>query len=504
MNLLNLSSLQKTTVAIFAAIIGLKVLGFLRDFLIANYFGINHNVDLFFFALLIPNILFNIFSLSFNLYFIPNYLHNKKEQGKEAAREYASISIYSLMTLLVIILIIYGWIVSPYIAGNNKSVILNSVDQGIFLQLSRFFVLFILINTLTSLFISLQQSEHQYLRSIFIQMLLPATTLIFIAIGHQFFYINSIVYGMLMGSFASCIILLLLCFRSNLINVFPKKFISPLNGLNFKGFQILLVIALIQNLVYSIDQYMASWTGEGKLSTLIFGLKIPDMISEVLGLGLGIIAFSHFSEWLLDKKVETIIRVTQRIIKYTVIFCLPACIYISLNAEPLIQMLFQRGAFSGNETVKVGSFLEIYAFSVCFFIPIVILTRLASAMNKNHLLLIVGISSTILKVILNLTLIKLLGLNGIAWATLITYIFSFALFIVLFRGINLVIFDQTFMKELLIIFVINLLLGSLLVAFCILLSNSSSYMRIFSNLGVLLILSLINYCLCQKYRLFSL
>jgi putative peptidoglycan lipid II flippase len=448
---IKLTPIQHNTINIIIAIGIIKVAFFLRDVAFANFFGIERSTDVYFYSLILPTILFSLFSGSFNSFFIPTYLKIKTEQGADRGRDYASLLILCGVLIILLISLLCGWVIPPMMITIIHPGVISGVEMQTFLDFSKFTAWFFFFYLSSALLSSLLQAEHRYMYSFYPQLLTPLATIAFIFWGNKFYHIYSAVYGMLAGSAISFLILVVLTYRLNLVAyVFNKTNKLPAKELsvNIQQLLFLFITGVFPSLINVLDQYMAGSLGEGQLTVLNYGIRIPDGLSEMLGMGLGIAVFSHFSQWATEKRHEYLINATQRIIIYVTLTVIPLCFYLIFFAKPLVGFLFERGAFSSMATQKVSEVLGSYAFVIYFFVIGIIGTRLISALARNQLILIFGATNLIIKIILNVILIELLGLRGIPLATLGMYFVGIAIIYYLLHKEGLLIFTKSFSRKL--------------------------------------------------------
>jgi len=107
-----------------------RILGYLRDILIAIFFGSGPLADAFFVAFRIPNTFRRLFSEgTFNAAFVPSYaseIANGKEQSEKFATNVFSLLILSLLFLVLIIEIfmpLFVFLIAPGFSGNEDKMI---------------------------------------------------------------------------------------------------------------------------------------------------------------------------------------------------------------------------------------------------------------------------------------------------------------------------------------------------------------------------------------------
>jgi putative peptidoglycan lipid II flippase len=96
---------------------------------------------------------------------------------------------------------------------------------------------------------------------------------------------------------------------------------------------------------------------------------------------------------------------------------LPIAGLLIVGAQPLVRVTLQHGAFEAKDTVVVASVLAMYAIQIPFFVVSRVFYRFVVAMRRTDLILACGIVNLALDVVLNLLLMRWLGVAGIALAT---------------------------------------------------------------------------------------
>ena len=100
-------------------------------------------------------------------------------------------------------------------------------------------------------------------------------------------------------------------------------------------------------------------------------------------------------------------------------------------SEPLVRLLFERGAFTGEDT-RIVAFVQIFSLlQIPFYLLGIIYVRAISALQRNTLLMWGSAISLILNVVMNLILMRYIGVAGIALSTAIVYLAAW-----IFLGLN--------------------------------------------------------------------
>jgi putative peptidoglycan lipid II flippase len=102
----------------------------------------------------------------------------------------------------------------------------------------------------------------------------------------------------------------------------------------------------------------------------------------------------------------------------------PLTLGLVVFSQPLIRIVFQRGAFTAEDTKVVSRVLVFLSLQIPFYILVILGIRLISALKRNSLLMVIAGVNMTLNVILNLILMRYAGVAGIALSTSCAYLVS--------------------------------------------------------------------------------
>ena len=115
---------------------------------------------------------------------------------------------------------------------------------------------------------------------------------------------------------------------------------------------------------------------------------------------------------------------------------IPLTFALILASEPLVRLVYQRGAFTADDTHLVAQILALFALQIPFYVANIMLVRLISAMLANHILMIANVVMVLLSVSLNYLFIKQLGVAGIALSSSCVYLAAFFLLYFAWRRLS--------------------------------------------------------------------
>ena len=137
--------------------------------------------------------------------------------------------------------------------------------------------------------------------------------------------------------------------------------------------------------------------------------------------------FPYFSRMVAEKhwtNVRSTLRLYSRLI---LALSVPATIAIWFLSGWIVSLLFERGAFNSSDAAAVADVQQILALMIPFYALGVLYSRAVVSLQKTHLMLISSGIVFIVNVVADYLLKELIGVNGIALATVINYALQFTL-----------------------------------------------------------------------------
>jgi putative peptidoglycan lipid II flippase len=113
---------------------------------------------------------------------------------------------------------------------------------------------------------------------------------------------------------------------------------------------------------------------------------------------------------------------------------IPVTVLVFVFAEPLVGLVFERGAFGAADVVDVAGVTRFLAFQIPFYVGSSVVIQALSALRLSETLLWAGVLALVTKVALNLALLPGMGLAGLGVATSVMYAASFALMLARLLG----------------------------------------------------------------------
>jgi putative peptidoglycan lipid II flippase len=443
-----LSSIQKSTLIFIAAVGFQKAVIFFRDIWLAKYFGVGYALDIYFYTLMIPLFIYNVIFGSFSYFFIPAYWDLKMKKAKDVSVLIRSLFLY--VTCFVFILSLANAIIFPRILIElNKNFFSSPEIIHQFGYTSLWASIFMFFYVLSCFGAALLQAEHHYVKSVLPQLFIPFVSLLFIVFASDQWGILAPLYGMTLGAFLCLVFQQILC-HSQWLFLRGFSFLrwkEVYENFKLNNFFIFILTFILSGAALLVDQQMAAHLGKGKLTVLTYGILIPDGLFSVVSFALGGVILSYFSKWVAVGEKRLVIDATQRAILWLTYLLLPVSFLISLNSPFIIRFIFERGLFSHQDTMMVSNILSFYIFSIYILLLATVASRVVTASGHISYYLKLGTIVLVLKIILNVLLMKHFDYLAMPIASMLTFLLSCIIIYVYLSKINYFIFDRIYNKE---------------------------------------------------------
>jgi putative peptidoglycan lipid II flippase len=183
--------------------------------------------------------------------------------------------------------------------------------------------------------------------------------------------------------------------------------------------------AMLMGSTIVVDQSMAAMLGSGAVSALNYANRLPAMLFGVGATSLSIAAFPALSRLSANNQWSSVRGVLSSYTRIILVLTLPVVIILIIYSEPLVKMLYQRGAFTGDTTHFVAGVQSILFLEVPFYGLCVLCASAVCALKRNNILLWGTVICVVVNVVLNYVFMTFLGLRGIALSTVAVYVISF-------------------------------------------------------------------------------
>lgn len=400
-----------------------RILGLVREQVMAAFFGASGLTDAFLVAYRIPNLLRDLFAEgAFSSAFVPTFV--------EANQESHELSRQLLWSLFILLILITGslslgiYIFAPeLIAIFAPSFVADPEKFEITVTLTRILSPFLVFVSLAALFMGVLNS----LKVFFVPALAPAcynlvsvlSMLLLTSLLYSWGYpgIYSLGIGALLGAFTQAFVQLPLLWRRGFRPVWPDKLLTPKSIKVFKMLGPGLIGFAATQINMLVITILATGTVAGAVSWLSYSFRVFQLPVGILSVSIGNSNLIHFSQaWKSGRREEAIeaLKTSYFLSFFTI---MPAMIILYCFADQIVNLIFERGRFGREDTVMTSMALQMYALGLPFYGLYKIWVPVFYALERQKIPVIGSIISIVVNIVFCLTMIDSWGFKILALGT---------------------------------------------------------------------------------------
>ena len=479
-----------------------RILGYVRDILIAIFLGTSFFADAFFVAFRLPNTFRRLFAEgTFNAAFIPSYA-SELAVNKERADHFAK-NIFNLLFLILLILVLISEIFMPQLIFLIAPGFYKDPEKlKLAVDLSRITFPFLFFICIASFFGAILNSYNKFAAAAAAPIILNV-----ILIGSLFFSqwlnISDVLTLSYAVSFAGFLQLLILLF-------FVRKNFKPILSIKIKlDKQIKFFFRKLLPSIFSsgvtqinilVGTIIASFQA-GAVSYLYYADRVYQINLAVAGIAVGTVMLPELSKHVKNNNSDEINNLQNRALELCLFLSIPAATALVLASEEIITSLFGYGSFNSDSVTNTAIALTFFAFGVPAFSILKIFSNYFFARNDTKTPFYLSVISVILNILISVSFFNKLGFVIIPIATSISSWINVFLHYYFIKQRNLYNFDKTFIykfpRMILSVVVMGIILYLLLGFFSEQFNYNEGWKFIY--LFIIVIISLFSYFLISNF-----
>ncbi|MDD2839623.1 MAG: murein biosynthesis integral membrane protein MurJ [Rickettsiales bacterium] len=405
-----------------------RIFGYIRDIFIAKYLGSGFFSDVFFLAFRIPNFFRKIFAEgAFNSAFTPIFASGVQMHGKDKmvifARNIYSILLYSLLIFTLII-----EIVMPYLMYILAPGYLNDKEKfDLLIVLTRITFPYLIFISLVSLMSGILNTFNKFFAVSVVPVILNFSIITGIYIFKDYgglAMVKAMSYAVFISGILQLIWILYFTLKEKIF-LYPTypKLSSTTRKFFSKFFNSFLASGILQ--INTIIDSIVATLVPGAVSILYYGDRISQFPLSLIGTAIGISILPILSKKLSKNgNKEEAQAIQEDAIFLSCFFGIPSAFGLFFLARPIVEILFQRGEFTSQNTLDVALVIKIYAIAIPFFILSKILQTIFYAKKDTKTPMKNALYCLIINTILDIALVFKFEAAGLAAATMVSSIFA--------------------------------------------------------------------------------
>ena len=412
-----------------AAVVGMltlavKAVAFVKDLLVANQFGVSREVDAYVASFVVPQVVIYVVAGAFQSSLVPAYIEVREREGIDAAR-----ALFAAVTARAFALLGGGAVLLAILAPLVVGLIGSGFDAATRDLTTRLFLITlpaVLLNGMTILWGAVLNAHRRYALAAFAPVLVPLLQVVFMVVAAPVLGVQALMIG-LTGGFAVQAALLGYALRRAGIPLRPRwRDPHPATRSVIQQFLPASAAMVLTNASVLIDQAMATPLGAGSVSTLNFGVKLIMLVLAVSVTAMSATTLTYFSQLVAEGRWDALRRHYTRIALLIVGAALPVVIGFALFSEPLVRLLYERGAFTPDDTRLVAQVQAAYFLQLPFHLLVVLNYRILAALKRNRTFFLGAAINVVSNIAFNLLFIQAFGVVGIALSTSVVNVITCA------------------------------------------------------------------------------
>jgi len=413
-----------------------RVLGFVRDLIIARTFGAGTTTDAFFAAFRLPNMLRELLGEgALSAAFIPVFTESLTKRGREAAWRLVW-TVFTLLASLLVLLSLAGIVLAPALVrliAPGFQALPSKLNLAILL--ARVMFPYILFVGLAALLMAILNAMGH-----FATPALSPTMLNIAMIGCALYLaphldppILSLAIGVLLGGAGQLLIQIPVAWRRGM---------SAHRGLHLSDPSIRRIARLmapgvaglaVTQLNVFIGTLLASFLGEGSISILYYAFRLIQFPIGIFGVAIATAAFPTMARQAANHSLEEVGSTAAYALRLVLFVTLPSMVGLLVFRVPIVQLLFERGAFDRTVTLATADVLFFYALGLGAYVSTRVLVPAFYSIQDTATPVKIGAIAVLVNVLSSLLLMRPLGAGGLALATALSSFVNLGLLLTTLR-----------------------------------------------------------------------
>lgn len=355
-----------------ASIIGMgtllsRIFGFLRDVVIAHFFGAGWTADAFFVAFRIPNLWRRLVGEgSLTISFIPVYTEYLTRRSEKEVRELTHIA-FTLSAMALLLITLAGIFFSPYLIRIIAPGFIKIPEKfDLTVHLNQIIFPYLFFMGLFALSMGILNSYRHFFAPAFAPIFLNLSIIVSVLLFYSVFRkpVMTLAIGVLAGGIFQFLFQLPFLMKKGVDFRFNFNYRHPA----IKRIGSLMVPGLIGTAVYQlnvfIDTIFASFLPSGSVSYLFFADRLLEFPLGLFAIAIGMASLPSLSALASQGKGEEFKETLSFAFRLTSFISIPAMVGLIALRRPIIHVLFERGLFDHFATEMTAKALLFYSLGL--------------------------------------------------------------------------------------------------------------------------------------------
>jgi putative peptidoglycan lipid II flippase len=434
-----------------------RILGLLRDQVLAGVFGAGNEMDAFVVAFRIPNLVRDLFAEgAMSAAFVPTFTERLTLDGKDDAWRLGNNLLTSLLITTAALVAVGMVFTRPLVSAYAGDFARIPGKMDLTIRLTRMLLPFLPMVAIAAAAMGMLNSLHYF----FVPALAPAlfniATIVCAFVLVPFMPslglppIAAIAIGALLGGILQVLVQWPPLKREG----FRYRFLLDVREPGLRRVLMLMgpgTIGLAATQVnLFVNTLLATTQGTGAVSWLSFAFRLMYLPIGLFGVSIATAALPAVSRSAAVGDEAGIRRTTAQAMAMMMVLNVPATLGLVTLADPIIRLLFERGRFTASDTASTAAALRLYAVGLLGYATARIISPVFYAMKRSRVPVMVSLCTVAINLAANVTLVRVMGFRGLALGTSLAMLVNGVALLLLLRrrlhGVEEVYLGVTFVK----------------------------------------------------------
>ena len=430
--------LTRSAAIVSVATMASRLLGLVRDLTLAYRFGASNAMDAFYVAFRIPNLMRDLFAEGvMSSAFVPTFTRRLTTSGRDEAWRLGAQLINALLVVTGLIVIIGMIFATPLTKLFAQDFSLVPGKLELTTQLTRVMLPFLTLVAVAVACMGMLNSMRRFFVPALspamynVSLILSAVILVPLMPRVGFEPIMAIAFGVLVGGLGQIAAQYWMLRREG----FRYRFtLNPKDSglrevLGLMGPGTIAGAAMQLNLL--VNTILATSQGSGAVSWLTYAFRVMYLPIGIFGVAIATAALPVLSRHAATGQLGKMRQTVSQGLRLMLVALVPAAVGLTVLAEPIIQLIFERGSFTAADTQATAVALAYYAPGIVGYSAVRLAVPGFYALGTSLTPAVVSIATVGLNILLNLLLVRVMGYPGLALGTTIAALTNAGILLIL-------------------------------------------------------------------------
>ncbi|MEE0776935.1 MAG: murein biosynthesis integral membrane protein MurJ, partial [Bacillota bacterium] len=389
-----------------------KLLGFVREMAIAGAFGATMYTDAYLVAYTLPYSLQAVLGSALVTVTVPLLTKYLLEENKKEAFLVGNYFL-NLVALVMLIVTILGIAFAPILVKITAP-LFDGETAALAVQLTRIMFPAILFMSIGMVLSGYLNANHRFLVSASAPALCSAIIIISVCLVSR---IQGLAIGTLLGFVGFMLIHLPSVAQTGFRYQAKLSWHHPDVRAAMVSLVPIVLGTSVNQIYYIINRIFASGLAEGSISALNYASKVVNLPGGIFVAAMAVAIYPYLTEYAMKGEEERLDRVIHKGVGLVMFLGIPSAVGLMVLRQPIITLLFQRGAFDATATAMTSSALLWYAIGLLPFAVVLVMVKVFYAFEDNKLPLYAGGAGILVNLAISFLTMKWMGVGGLALAT---------------------------------------------------------------------------------------